>query len=84
MTTTAHPLRGQADRLASLRNFLRPLNTGDMEPQELLKQCLNAVPDATVEEVVTALRQTAAEQNAEADQLQCHVVAAKGSQHQDL
>jgi len=61
------PAAQQSRRLACLRNFLRPLNTAGMEPEELLKQCRNAVPDAKIDEVVTALRQTAAEHNAEAD-----------------
>ena len=80
MTTAPHPLRSQAVRLASLRNFLRPLNTAGMETEELLKQCLDAVPDATIDEVVTALRQTAAEHNAEGDQLQAYATARKGGQ----
>jgi hypothetical protein len=83
MTTTPHPLRSKAARLASLRNFLRPLNTAGMEPEELFKQCRNAVPDAKIDEVVTALRQTAAEHNAEADQLQAYETARKGGQQQD-
>ena len=68
MNATPHPLRGQATRLAALRDVLRPLDTSTMDTVILVRVCEDAVPDATVEDIITALRHTAAEHIAEADQ----------------
>jgi hypothetical protein len=64
---TAFPLRGQAARLEALRDVLRAMETANMTPGEVVTACQNAVPDATIDEIVSVLRQTAGEHIEEAD-----------------
>ena len=66
-TPTPFPLQGRAVRMDALRAVLRPLDTGNMGIRELVTACENAVPDATIDEIVDALRQVAAEHMVEAE-----------------
>jgi hypothetical protein len=70
-TQTAFPLRGQAARLEALRAVLRPMETATMTSGEVVTACQNAVPDATINEIVQALRHVACEHIEEADKAAC-------------
>jgi hypothetical protein len=61
---TPFPWRGEVARMNALRATLRLLDTLDTPVQDLVAACLEAVPNALIDEIAQALSQVAAEQMA--------------------
>jgi hypothetical protein len=61
--------RTPADRAFHLKAVLRPLETAAMATHELVDLCERGVPGCSVDEIIAALREVAAEKIAEADEL---------------
>ena len=68
MSVKQFPSRG-AFRLETLKNTIRPVNTGTMTTPEVAALCEAALPDCTIEEIFQALREVAEEHHREAEQL---------------
>jgi len=68
MTIEKFPLRPL--RLRVLKAVLRPADTSTMTTPQVVALCEKAVPDCTIDEIIAALRQVAAEQMQEAAALE--------------
>ena len=58
-----------ADRLAKLRSALRDVDTSTMSTAQVADPCNEAVPDCTIDEMVSALRHVGEEHVREAEEL---------------
>ena len=73
MTVENFPMRGPI-RFDALKAALRPVDTSTMNTAEVVMLCETAVPGCTVEEIIQALRQVAAEHMQEAEELRRYLL----------